>query len=291
MEISVASPQPQAQAQAQAQVAVEVPVGQAPEAAASEVTEEAKTEEHRKNDEYDLASKFAALSRRERAALEREQQLKQNWDEYQQFLKLKESAKANPLDYLQAAGLDYSYVTEHLLNDGKPSTERQLEALKAEIERDRKARQEEALKAQQLEEQRVIEGHKYQIKNFVESNPDEYELIAANEAHDVVFETIEQHFMKTGQLLTIQDAAMAVEDHLYQQAQRLLKLKKFAPKVEPTEGAVQELMKEASPQPVSTPQAPRTLTASAASSVSPAAPSWLSDEESKLRAAELLKWT
>ena len=51
----------------------------------------------------------------------------------------------------------------------------------------------------------------------------QYELIQANEANDIIYDVIEEHYNETGRILDIEEAAEAVESYLEEEAEKLLK--------------------------------------------------------------------
>jgi hypothetical protein len=255
------------------------------------------------NDEF--AKRFAALTRKDKEF----RQEKEQWEaEKAQFEAMKaelESLKAEktpqeeemPLEYrlkreplkvLAELGLDYETLTNLAINDGKLSPEQKMELMQQDLERkmestygsklealQQKLEEKEQLEIQQREERAVAE-FKSNITNHLQENAAEYELIAAQDANDLVYQVIEEHYNETGRILEIKDAADAVESHLTEEAQKLLKLKK--------------LVGQPTPTPESKVQSPATLSNTLSSQVPKSEDRKLSMEESKRAAASLLRW-
>ncbi len=240
----------------------------------------------------DLSARFAALARREKRAREVEARLKAQQEQYQQWEHARKAAKTNPIAFMEQNGLSYKEITDYLLNDNAPTPEQRVKALEEKLEQDRADREAAEQGRREAEINRTIETAKANIEEYVLSQGEAYELIQANGAYDTVFEVIQAYWNRTGEMLPVDTAAKYVEEHLEEQARKLLSLKKLAPKA--AEAAVPELqpglpsgrVNVASP-------GPTTLTNSlvAGASPPPAAGEYLSDEESKRRAAALLRWT
>lgn len=265
-------------------------------------SEELSTEpEAEQESEKDLfASKFAALSRREKALRQREKEMESRLADLESKLQASEAPKeepkveevpleyrlrSNPLQTLEELGLNYQTLTELALNDGKLSPDMKLDLLRQDLEKKHQSEIEE-LRNQILEDKRAREEEKYEqtINNFkaqiseVVSTSPEFELIQANDAVDVVYDVIEQHYKDTGRILDTKEAAEQVENFLMEEAQKLLKLNKLA----------QRKAEEVKP-PV-TKKATPTLTNSQAAQVPHREEKLLSNEESLARAAQMIKW-
>ena len=195
-----------------------------------------------------FASKFAALSRKERALRERESDYESKFEEMERRLQEYETKnqepevdwehmlRNDPLKALEEAGLGYDKLTELALNDGRLTPDMQMAAMREEIERDYKRKfedLEERLSAKEEAEQEDYYNHvqdnfQDEIGDFVRQNGDEYELIGASEADGLVYDVIEEHYNDTGRILDIKDAADAVESYLEDEAGKLMKLKKVS---------------------------------------------------------------
>jgi hypothetical protein len=159
-------------------------------------------------------------------------------------------------------GLDLDTLVNIALNDGKPTQDMQLQLLRAEIEGSTKkeleairaqlkAKEEAEIEAQtkmeQEKHQKVIENFMNEVTSFVDSSPEEYELIRSEEAHDLVYDVIAQHFEHTkdpetgmGEVLDIKTAADEVENYLLEEAKKRLELSKIKKVVAPQIAAKSE---------------------------------------------------
>jgi len=195
-----------------------------------------------------FASKFAALSRKEKALRERESEYESKFEEMERKLseyedKNKEPEvdwehmlRNNPLKALEEAGLGYDKLTELALNDGRLTPDMQMAAMREEIERDYKRKfedLEERLSAKEEAEQEEYYNHvqdnfQNEIGDFVKQNGEDYELIGASEAEGLVYDVIEEHYNESGRILDLKEAADAVESYLEEEAGKLMKLKKMS---------------------------------------------------------------
>ena len=257
---------------------------------------EEPSEESSNQDQF--ASKFAALSRKEKALRERESDYESKFEEMERRLAEYESRdqepevdwehmlRNDPLKALEEAGLGYDKLTELALNDGKLTPDMQLAAMRQELENDYKRKFEELEdrlnQKEQLEQDTyydsIQQNFQDEIGNVVHQNPEKFELIAASEASGLVYDVIEEHYNETGRVLDIEEAADAVESYLEEEASKLMKLKKISNRlgIDPLELEEFEQV---------------TLSNDHSAQVQyDGASRLLSEEESKARAARMLQW-
>lgn len=199
--------------------------------------------------EEPLSSRFAALARKEKAALKRSQETKQREAEISaREAKLKELedsytlGKQNPIEALKRLGWSYEDITNHILNDQKPTPEREIKSVRDEMAQWRKeqAEKEEKAKLDQEDRQKsqykqAIEDFKVEMNDFIETNSEAYELINLHEQQELVYATIEEHYsesMKSGKpkILSNKEACDLVEKYLEEQLDKLAQTKKFKSK-------------------------------------------------------------
>ncbi len=269
---------------------------QAPESQAPEV----KVPES-KEPEF-LAPKFAALTRKEReirqmekavkaqqAEIEKmrsewEQKSKASQDQESQLLK---KMRENPLKFMKEHGLTFEELTQMQLNDENPTPEMQMRKLKEELENGYKTELEQ-LKQQMKEKEekeakdqweKAVTAYKGELENFVKNNTDTYELVASRpNGVELMFETAQSFYEQTGEVPEIEKLAKAVEEHFEEEAKQILKLKKFQTAQAPK--APEAKTKEAAP----------TLSNVLSAQTPKSGEKYLSDEESKKRAAALIRW-
>jgi len=257
---------------------------------------EEPSEESSNQDQF--ASKFAALSRKEKALRERESDYESKFEEMERRLAEYESRdqepevdwehmlRNDPLKALEEAGLGYDKLTELALNDGKLTPDMQLAAMRQELENDYKRKFEELEdrlnQKEQLEQDTyydsIQQNFQDEIGNVVHQNPEKFELIAASEASGLVYDVIEEHYNETGRVLDIEEAADAVESYLEEEASKLMKLKKISNRlgIDPLELEAMEQV---------------TLSNDHSAQVNyEGANRMLSNDESKARAARMLQW-
>ena len=245
-----------------------------------------------------FASKFAALSRKEKALRDRESEYESKFEEMERRLAEYEAQsqepevdwehmlRNDPLRALEEAGLGYDKLTELALNDGKLTPDMQLAAMRQELENDYQRKFEELEERLNAKEQSEVESYydavqenfQDEIAGVVMSDPDRFELVQASEASALVYDVIEEHYNETGRVLDIEEAADAVESYLEEEAGKLMKLKKLSSRlgIDPRELEAMEQV---------------TLSNDHSAQVNyEGANRMLSDEESKARAARMLQW-
>jgi len=269
---------------------------------ASEEVEQSLEEAREPEKSDDFSRKFAALSRREKEIRAKEVEYDKRIAELEERLgsfgkkpepepelPIEYRLKKDPLRALEDMGLSYDKLTELALNDGKLTPEMQMRLMREELEGDYRKKFEELenrlIEKEKSDEQRryddIQRGFQNEIEDFVESNSDKYELIKANEANDIIYDVIEEHYNETGRILDIEEAAEAVENYLEEEAEKLLSLGKLRSKF----GIENDFEREESPR-----QSQVTLSNAMSAQANERVGRKLSDDESKALAAKMLKW-
>lgn len=226
-----------------------------------------------------LQKNFAALTRREKeatAAIAKAREAEAKWAK----------VATDPVTALQEAGWSMKDLAELVLNDGKLPAEK-----RAKIAEERIAKIEaDTVAQQQAQAAQAIDSLKSRIRETIDGNKDKYELVAVNESSEAVYSVIEQHFSETGEILPIEDALEAVESHLLKQIQeKALKTQKVQRLLQPqvTVDPSKPSTTDTAAKPITAP----TLTnkATTAPTPTPQPQKWLTDDESKAAAADLLR--
>lgn len=292
----------------------EVSVGEALEAVATAAStkpaeEPAKAEvEVKPAQDEKFASKFAALSRKEREIKAREKAIEARQKELEASFSTKEQEvmskyvdpevfRKDPLGTLEKLGMSFKDLAEMVLNDGKPTGEQKLsqtekslraeiEALKQQLKADKEAEQKQKEDAAQQDFEQRLEQFKAGLVEFVQADTEAYELINAQEQHDLVYQVIEEHYNKTadengqnGTVLSYKAAADATENYLLENAKKLVQREKIK-KLLPTQQQAQKAVETGA----------TTLSNAHSSQAATQASKRLSDDESKALAAQLIRW-
>lgn len=141
----------------------------------------------------------------------------------------------SPREALTRYGFSYRDATDYELNDGQPTAEQIAREAQEEIKRFReeqaeakkKATEEQATRSK-AELEAVKQEFRVEIGEFINGAPEEYEMIKFHEAEEVVYHTVEEHYNRTGRLLSIPEAANLVENYLEKKLEVLKATKKFA---------------------------------------------------------------
>lgn len=191
--------------------------------------------------EEPLSSQFAALARREKAARAKaaqqsaeleaaksalraqEEALKARELEYSSKYVAKDSFQQDPLKALTDAGLSYDQITEMLLNQAQaptnPAYDRTIAELKSQIAE---------LKAHSTDARKLIEDRDVQARtqavNQIQADVNKlvftdpaFETIKATGQGKEVVRLIEETFDKEGVLMSVEEAAQAIEDYLVEE--------------------------------------------------------------------------
>lgn len=246
-----------------------------------------------------FSSRFAALTRRERQ-LAREaaelNQMRQSAD-FKAFQAVNDpdlTPEQRTLKFMEAQGVDMEKIAQHLVSDSSESQvvqrlQREIDELKA----DRDQRRQSESESQQAE---FRQQHVANIKEFVDSKGEAFELIQSTDSYDTVFEVIQGHYMNTydpilgeGELLPFDKAAAHVERELEKQAQMFLKSKKLG--VAPQASESTQPQTSAEPKPTGAQESAPTLSHSSQSGTATPPPEggYLSRDESLRKQADFLR--
>jgi len=249
-----------------------------------------------------FASKFAALARKEKELrdtqgrfmsekqkLDADRAEMEKWKAERQSEKeaLLAQAKENPLRWLQEnLGYDFETLTKMQLNEQNPTPEMLIKRTRDELESGYKKELEQlrqSMKEKEEAEERskyeqTVSGFKKQINSFIDEQAETYELIKMNDAQNLVFDVIKEFYESTQRILSIEEAAKHVEEHLEAEARKVLEAKKFKQtSSKPSEG---QAPKQTTP----------TLSNTLASEVPVSGAKKLSREESIAQAAKMLRF-
>lgn len=258
-----------------------------------------------------MGKRFAALSRRdkelqaERETFKKEQEsfkneretFKSEQSKMQKLVEAVANAKGNPKALLDAAGVTYDELTRFILNDGKPDPDAKLTEIEKKIEQERQERL-DAEAARERREQEAAEKHiggmidayRKECDEFIKQNPDTYEAIIANNAYDLVFITIRDHFAERGEILSPESAAQIVEAEFDAQIAKTLSLKKVQSKLAPPPAQPKESLKTKIEGPKTKPVV-KTITAQHVAPAAPPVSGSLGKNERLKRAMEKLVFT
>jgi hypothetical protein len=241
----------------------------------------------------DLRSKqLAAIARQEKELRAKEAALNERIAKIDKLEKLMQDAPTNPLAYLEAAGLDFGKVQDFVVNGKAPTSETKLElqvkSMQAELEKFRAANEAKEKQLQQLAAQRAVAEYREKLGASAKAAADKFDLVLAegDEGIDLAVEITERYYQETGQILPMNEALTAAEEHFEKRAERvLLTSKKVKAKLSPV------APKPAAPQAASesgpTRAAPTLTNAQAASGVPPRAKIQTDDEVRRAAMAAL----
>lgn len=239
----------------------ELSVVQPPESRQETINEEAATEvaavEATKPKEEPLSSQYAQLARKEKAIRAKVQELKAKEaaiaakdaeyaakdSEYQSKYISRDALAQDPWSILQDLGITYDKLTEQALNTTQqdPQTKAYLTRLEAEIKALR-SEQEGTKKTYQANQdqqyQQALNQIKSETQTLVASDPN-FETIRETGSVDDVVELIKQTFDKDGILLTVEEAAQEVENHLVEEALKIARIKKIQQRLSPQQAQKQ----------------------------------------------------
>lgn len=223
--------------------------------------------------EEPLSNQYAQLARKERALRAKVQEIKaqeaavkaqadktaQLEERLAKYEAMEKRMSEDPLSLLNERGITYDEITKRALNAPSPEEQAQrsqFQELKAQIQALTDA-QENSKKMFEESQTRqytdAVNQIRSQAKSLVDSDPN-FETVKETGSIEDVVDLIKQTFEKDGILMSVEDAALAVEEHLLEEAIKLTKLKKIQQRLKPAE------TKAAAPKQENNQQPQKTLT-------------------------------
>lgn len=184
-----------------------------------------------------MAKQEKMLRKQAQAIKAREDAIKTREQELQGVAQWKQDLVKDPLKVMQDAGITYDQLAQILTN--QPSAQDQ--ALRAvteklqSVEEGQKSIQQMIKENEQKQYDQALKQISNDVSSIVRSDPDTYEMIDKYKAQDAVVELIKWTFDNEGNLLSIEDAAKEVEEHLTEEAYTLAQSKKIQSRLKPLE--------------------------------------------------------
>ena len=186
----------------------------------------------------DVASRLAIVSKKERALLQKQQEISQRLKELEeknsklsQWEQLEKLATENPAEFFKQKGLSFEQIQQKMLeslqDDELDPVQKQLKELQQKLaSKDDEVKKllEETLskRDQEAKQKEIEEQSKYyneELKKHIEAKADEYDLIKTFGAEDEVFNVIKTVYLKTAEtgtpkLMTFDEACNLYEKKL-----------------------------------------------------------------------------
>jgi hypothetical protein len=269
-------------------------------------TPEAKVEVAKPVDER-FASKFAALTRKEKeiqaARRMHEEQMGSVKQQQEEIARMraeieaeksswKSKFKENPLKALEAEGFSFQDLNDIALNDSNPTTEMQLKRFKEDLD-SKYSRELAELKKQlqdkeegeaknNLERQQV--AYKHSLSDTIDKNAEKYDYssIYKDDAVQLAYEVTEEYYNEHKKVLSPSEALDLVEQYLEDEATKILSAKKSAAKL---------ASKDKAPVSQGGKKESVTISNNMAAEVPRSGSKFLSRDESLKEAAKLIRFT
>jgi hypothetical protein len=149
------------------------------------------------------------------------------------FQKEVDSIKSNPklaLDILEKLGIPFTKLAEYILNPEVVDKDFEAKRFREQYENDKTAREKAEKDNLTRQEQNNIAEYKSALNKFIDGedgNNNAYPLIRANAEHDLVYQVMNEQWMKDKTVMDRSVAAQAVETHLQEKLDLQLKAKKL----------------------------------------------------------------
>ncbi len=188
------------------------PVEATPEVTPQETPEPAQTPPEASQEDVRLSRALLEFEERNRVLAKRERELEEQQRQFEPFRQAAElRQKGDRLGAMEALGLDYTEVTQdYLAGEGANQADR----LKREIQETREQFEARIQEMQQRDQDRQAAAFKDSVINYSYTAAEQFPHIAATGAHELVYDAVQTHYSRTGQVLSNEEAAAAVEEGL-----------------------------------------------------------------------------
>lgn len=185
-----------------------------------------------------FASRFAELSRKDKAITEKKKALEAQEKELAdkaariaEYEQLKGSAKQNPLAVLKQLGVDIDDVTQAIMTNGLPEKvdpiKQEIESLKSELQKLTAEREAARQEKDKMEQQRLYSDY----KQTVETDLNEFPLAKSYLDADVVIDTITKHYHATGEVLSHKEVLSQYEQFYEEKIEAIKNIDKVKQKL------------------------------------------------------------
>lgn len=197
----------------------------------SEENQEAIQQENEVAEEpnvFDASRKAAELAEKEASLRQKEQALKSKEGSLDELKGKLDTVENDPIAFAESMGLTYDKYTDHHLNSLSQSPEdaykadimSKIENLEGQIKG-----QEEISEKRNTQQQEVVAKEAYEkalveVRDFIDTNEDEFDILKGADAEDVVLSVIGQHYNETGNVMDKQTACEAVQKFYEEEAKR-----------------------------------------------------------------------
>lgn len=220
--------------------------------------------------EEPLSTQYAVLARKEKALRAKAVAQEQQYRQREEALKTREAElsksstidtskyisiddlKRNAFGKLSELGITYDDISQQALTAQSPEAQAMREFKQQMEDELRKVREEQANVKQTFEQQQAqqyqqaLNQIRNEAKQLVSSDPTFETIREMGSVNDVV-DLIERTFKEDGTLLTVEQAAQAVEDYLVEEALKISKIKKISERLKPAAPQAAPAKQQAAP--------------------------------------------
>jgi hypothetical protein len=189
----------------------------------------AASEENTEPTVYESSTQAAELAEKEAQVASLQQDLESKVGLLSDLQSKVDGAVEDPTAFLESLGLDYAQITDHYLRkqgNVEPTESeivlQKLGDLESKIAEESENRQKYVEQQTAAQQQQTYGKAVAEVKEYVDNNSEEFDLVTMHNAADVVLSVIGENYQKTGEVLELQEACRAVQEHYEDEAKRYL---------------------------------------------------------------------
>lgn len=203
-----------------------------------------------------MGAKYAALAKQQKAIRQQQVELKEQRKAFEadrqsieQSKQWKQRLTQDPYSVMLEAGLTADQVASLMLQQPDPEEQKysQLQQELKMIKDTQEQSKQEALRIQQQQYTDAVGQIRSDVESLVGSD-ESYETIKTMGATEAVVALIEETYHKDKRLMTIDEAALEVEEYLVEEAYKIAQIKKIRAKFNPAPDAEQVPQKQLNSQ-------------------------------------------
>lgn len=184
------------------------------EATEAEAVTAEETEATTQEPEAPVSRTLAITARKERAIRRKESEVNAKLEKVSAWEQASQSAKTDPVKYLEDSGIDLDYLANFLVEGEAPAEAEPdpISVMEQRIAKMETERAEKELAAVTQEQQKVLSAFSQEVEDFVTSNQETFPLVnRMTGGHEEVNALIVGYHEQFGKLLSIEEATKEIE--------------------------------------------------------------------------------
>jgi hypothetical protein len=177
---------------------------------------------------FDASRQAANLAEKEASLKKMEESLQAKEGSLDELKGKLDTVEKDPIAFAESMGLTYDKYTDHHLNSLSQSPEdiykadimSKIENLEGQIKGHEEVSDKRATQHQEVQAKEAYEKALVEVRDFIDTNEEDFDILKSADAEDVVLSVIGQHYSETGNVMEKKVACEAVQEFYEAEAKR-----------------------------------------------------------------------